>query len=70
MTFWRLSGKDAEAFAKQVDESVPNTYAQAALQRGRMLCKQMADNGYSSVKPKKVSIIVKAFNYIKRHITE
>lgn len=69
-TGWRLSGKDAEAFVRQVDESRPNVRAQEALSRGRALCKQMAEKGYSSVNPKKETMLKKAYCYVKRFITK
>lgn len=65
-TGWRLSGKDAEAFSKQVEESQPNRLAQEALSRGRALCEQMATHGYSSVNSKKETIFEKVFCSIKR----
>jgi hypothetical protein len=69
-TGWRLSGKDADAFARQVDESRPNVRAQEALSRGRALCKQMAEKGYSSVNPKKETLFKKAYCCVKRLITK
>jgi len=69
-TGWRLSGKDAEAFVRQVDESRPNVRAQEALSRGRALCKQMAEKGYSSVNPKKETMLKKAYCCVKRLITK
>lgn len=32
---WRLVGKNAEAFRKQIEEKSPNVLAQNALERGR-----------------------------------
>ena len=69
-TGWRLSGKDAEAFVRQIDESQPNVRAQHALLRGRALCKQISEKGYSSVTPKKETLLKKAYNCIKRFITK
>lgn len=69
-TGWRLSGEDAEAFLKQLDESQPNVRAQEALSRGRALCKQMAEKGYSSVNPKQETMLKKAYNCVKRFITK
>ena len=69
-TGWRLSGKDAEAFVRQIDESRPNVRAQEALSRGRALCKQMAEKGYSSVNPKKETMLKKAYCSVKRLITK
>lgn len=65
-TGWKLSGKVAAAFQKQVCESQPNERAQAALMRGRALCKQITEKGYSSVKPIKESFMKKACGTIKR----
>lgn len=42
---WRLSGKDAEAFAKQVADDSPNPRAKAAALRGEKLYKQYTKNG-------------------------
>jgi hypothetical protein len=69
-TGWRLSGKDAEAFVRQIDESRPNVRAQEALSRGRALCKQMAEKGYSSVNPKKETMLKKAYSCVKRLISK
>lgn len=48
-TGWRFSGKDADAFVRQIDEGRPNIRAQEALSRGRALCKQMTEKGYIMV---------------------
>lgn len=70
-TGWKLSGKDAEAFVKQVDESRQNERAQAALLRGRDLCKQISERGYTSVKPKKEkSLFKRACDQVKSFITK
>jgi len=42
---WRLSGKDAEAFVKQVADDTPNPRAKAAAQRGEKLFKEYTKNG-------------------------
>jgi len=65
-TCWKLSGKDADAFVRQLDESQPNKRAQEALSRGRLLCEQMSKYGYSSVKPSKSNFLKTAFNRIKQ----
>lgn len=67
-TGWRLSGKDADAFLEQINESHSNKRAQQALVRGRALCKQIAEKGYSSVKPKKESFFKRACKYAKELI--
>jgi hypothetical protein len=67
-TGWRLSGRDADAFSKQVNESRPNERAQESLMRGRALCKQMEDKGYSSVNQNKATIFKKACRYIKKRL--
>jgi hypothetical protein len=50
---WRLSGKDADAFIKQINDSAPNLYAQAAIQRGQKLANEYFSKGYVSINPKK-----------------
>jgi hypothetical protein len=50
---WRLSGKDAEAFLKQISDSKPNPLAQAALERGRKLMDEYDEKGYVVVYPRK-----------------
>lgn len=69
-TGWKLSEEDAEAFLKQVDEGQQNERAQAALVRGRALCKQISERGYSLVEPKKESLLRKTYNRIKYLITK
>lgn len=69
-TGWKLSGSDVDAFLKQIDESQPSARAQEALSRGRALCKQMAEKGYSSVNPKKETMLKKAYCYMKRCMTK
>lgn len=67
-TGWKFSGKDAEAFVKQIDEGRPNALAQESLVRGRVLCKQMQESGYSSLKPKKVNVLKAAYSRVKQLI--
>lgn len=43
---WRLSGKDAEAFEKQIKNSKPNPFAKAAIKRGEKYAKEYLKNGY------------------------
>jgi len=50
---WRLSGKDADAFLKQVAASAPNPFAQAAIKRGRKLAEEYLAKGYVSISPGK-----------------
>jgi hypothetical protein len=65
---WRLSGRDAEIFSEQVDNSGLNPKAQDALARGRALCQQIEKCGYSSVNPKKENLLARAYRYIRKHI--
>lgn len=48
---WRLSGKHARAFLKQVkeNENKPNPRAQAAYERGRILMAEYEQKGYATV---------------------
>ena len=39
---WRLLGKNAEAFKKQIEEKCPNVLAQNALKRGRELISHLS----------------------------
>jgi hypothetical protein len=50
---WRLSGKDADAFMKQITDACPNTYALAASARGQKLAEEYFDKGYVTINPKK-----------------
>lgn len=50
---WRLSGKDADAFIKQVNNAAPNPYAQAACERGQELAEEYFNKGYVTINPKK-----------------
>lgn len=43
---WRLSGQDADAFLKQINESAPNSAATEAVARGRALAKEYIAKGY------------------------
>jgi hypothetical protein len=43
---WRLSGKDADAFLKQVKEATPNPQAKAALINGRPLAEELLAKGH------------------------
>lgn len=67
-TGWRLSGRDADAFVKQIDESHPNVYAQDALVRGRALCKEMSEKGYSLITPNKENFFKTVCRHIKKLI--
>lgn len=46
---WRLSGKDAEAFLKQVNNPVSNPAAQAAVKRGKKLAQDYLAKGYAVI---------------------
>ncbi len=48
---WRLSGKDADAFLKQVNDPTPNPLAQAAIARGRPLAEEYLAKGYATFSP-------------------
>ena len=50
---WRLSGKDADSFLKQVNDAEPNPLAQAALDRGRKLMAEYDKKGYVTLNPRK-----------------
>jgi len=50
---WRLSGKDADIFLKQISDAKPNPLAQAALVRGRPLAEQYLHKGYATFSPRK-----------------
>lgn len=50
---WRLSGKDADAFMKQVNEAPPNPQAKAAYERGKKLAEEYLAKGYVTLIPKK-----------------
>jgi hypothetical protein len=49
---WRLSGKDADAFLEQVNNSKPNPLAQASLNRGRKLMAEYDKKGYVTLRPR------------------
>ncbi len=48
---WRLPGKDAEAFLKQVTNTAANPLAQTAIERGQSLAEQYLEQGYVSINP-------------------
>jgi len=50
---WRLSGKDADAFIKQINDPAPNVYAQAAVKRGQKLANEYLSKGFVSINPKR-----------------
>ncbi len=45
---WRLSGKDADAFLNQINDTLPNPLAQAAIARGRPLAEEYLTKGYAT----------------------
>lgn len=45
---WRLSGKDADAFLKQINNPVPNPLAEIAIARGRPLAEEYLAKGYAT----------------------
>lgn len=54
---WQLSGKDAEAFLRQLNDPEPNPLADAALARGRPLAEEFLAKGYVVFNPKKKNIL-------------
>ena len=51
---WRLSGKDADAFLKQINDPAPNSSAQSPIARGRPLAEEYLAKGYATfTSPKK-----------------
>ena len=50
---WRLSGEDAKAFLKQVNDPTPNPLAQAAFTRGCKLAKEYLTKGQVTIRLKK-----------------
>lgn len=50
---WRLSGKDADAFLKQINNPVPNPLAEIAIARGRPLAEEYLAKGYATFTPQK-----------------
>lgn len=46
---WRLSGEDAIAFIKQVEEPTINQNAIKAVEQGRKLAEEYIFNGYVSI---------------------
>jgi len=47
---WHLSGKDAEAFEKQIRNLPPNPLADAALRRGRKLAEEYLRTGRATIR--------------------
>lgn len=47
---WRLSGKDAKAFLKQINNPEPNPAAEAALERGRPMAEEYLAKGYATIR--------------------
>jgi len=45
---WRLSGEDADAFLKQINDPAPNPLAEAAIARGRPLAEEYLNKGYAT----------------------
>ncbi|MDO5215739.1 hypothetical protein PSM96_12425 [Legionella pneumophila] len=43
---WRLSGKDADAFLKQLKNATPNPNAKAAIANGRPLAEEFLAKGH------------------------
>ena len=56
---WTLTGKDAEAFERQIKNPKPNPKAQAAFDRGKKLAEEYAKNGYVILNPTKKNICIK-----------
>lgn len=50
---WRLSGKDADAFLKQINDPAPNPLAEIAIARGRPLAEEYLAKGYATFTSKK-----------------
>lgn len=50
---WRLTGEDANAFEKQVENNSPSPFASAALERGKPLAEEYLANGYIVFSAKK-----------------
>lgn len=48
-----LSGKDADAFARQVAHGRPKKAAVQAYERGRALVAEFNQKGYATIKPRK-----------------
>lgn len=57
---WRLSGKDADAFLKQVKEAAPNPKAKAALVNGRPLAEEFLAKGHVVFNSKKINLLKRA----------
>src|SRR5947207_899483 len=56
---WHLSGDDAKAFRKQIEEAGPNPLGQEAIRRGLPLVKEYIEKGYATIRPKRTSAILK-----------
>jgi hypothetical protein len=50
---WRLSGREAAAFLRQISNPTPNPLAHAALARGRPLAEEYLAKGYVTLSPRK-----------------
>lgn len=50
---WQLSGKDAIAFIKQIEDSKPNPSAKMAIKRGQKLAEEYINKGFVFIKPTK-----------------
>ena len=50
---WKLTGKDADAFLRQIEDPKPNPRAQASLKRGKKLLNEYLKNGYAVIRSKK-----------------
>jgi len=50
---WRLSGKDAEAFLKQVENPERNPVAQNAIKRGKKSAQEYLKKGFAVISSKK-----------------
>ncbi len=48
---WHLSGKEAEAFIKQVEDTTPNPSAKLAIENGQELAKEYIKKGYIVLRP-------------------
>lgn len=49
---WQLSGKDAEAFLRQINDPTPNPRAQAAIKRGQGLAAEYLATGQVKIRLK------------------
>ncbi|MFO9453187.1 hypothetical protein SDB20_01890 [Legionella pneumophila serogroup 1] len=48
---WRLSGKDADAFEKQIKSPKPNAMAREVVVRGRPLAEEYLNKGFVRINP-------------------